>query len=392
VVYADWLHAPGRPTVLIYGHYDTQPVDPLELWSSPPFSPEVRDGRIYARGATDDKGNLLIPILAVEALLRTAGALPLNVKLLCEGEEEIGSPHLEPFLASTAGLLACDLALCADASQWREDQPALGMGCRGLCGVQVDVQGANSDLHSGTYGGLVPNPIHALVQILASLHNDAGQVAVAGFYDDVAPLSAFDRQRIAEVPFEEAAYRERQGVSALVGEAGYTPLERLWVRPTLEVNGLWGGFQGDGVKTVLPNQAHAKITCRLVANQEPERVAALLSAHVRQHTPPGVSVTVQPFGGGARAYELPADHPANRAAAAVLSALYGKTPYYARTGGTVPFLGLFWKHLGVHTVDFGFGLDDESTHAPNEFFRLSSFRRGQRAYGLLLEELARQGL
>lgn len=387
VVYGDWLHAPGKPTVMIYGHFDTQPVDPLHLWNNPPFEPAVRDGRIYARGASDDKGNMLVPILAVEALLRTEQVLPINVKFFLEGQEEIGSPHLPSLIEAQRDLLACDLIISADGGQYSEDQPSLLHACKGLVGIQIDVRGAKSDLHSGMYGGAVANPIHSLVAILASMRSPEGKIQVTGFYDAVVPLSAEDRAALAAIPFEADAYKERIGVDTLLAEPGYTPQEHLAARPTLEVNGIWGGFQGEGVKTVLPSEAHAKITCRLVANQEPSVIVDLLSKHAAAHTPPGVKATVHRLPGGAYPYLVPMEHWGNQAAASVLTEVYGKTPYYMRQGGSVPVCGLFYRIIGAYTISFAFGLMDEQIHAPNEFFRLESFRRGQVAYCKLLHRL-----
>jgi len=387
VAYGEWLHAPGRPTVMIYGHFDTQPVDPLDLWTSQPFEPEIRDGRVYARGASDDKGNMFIPILAVEALLQSEGALPVNVKFFLEGQEEIGSPQLPALIPHQRDLLACDLVLSADGGQYGEEQPASMVAFKGLAGVQIDVRGARTDLHSGIYGGAVANPIHALVHILDSMRNPEGKILVDGFYDAVVPLSAEDRAAIAAVPFDEKAYKEAIGVDALVAEPGYTPQEHLAGRPTLEVNGIWGGFQGEGIKTVLPNEAHAKVTCRLVANQNPATIVDLLTRHVERHTPPGVRVTVRPLPGAAKPYLVPVDHWGNQAAAAVLTEIYGKSPYIVRLGGSIPVCELFLDILGAYTVNFGFALMDEQMHAPDEFFRLSSFRRGQVAYGKLLHRL-----
>lgn len=389
VVYGEYPAGPDLPTILIYGHFDVQPVDPVELWSSPPFAPEVRDGRVYARGACDDKGNMLIPILAVEALLRTEGRLPLNVKFVLEGQEEIGSPQLPAFVAEHRDLLACDMVISADTGQWSETQPALLTTLRGLCALQIDVRGANTDLHSGTFGGAVQNPIHALVQLLNSMRGADGRVLVDGFYDDVRPLTPEEREQIARVPFDEAAYTAQLDVDALHGEEGYTPYERLWARPTLEINGIWGGFQGEGTKTVLPNEAHAKLTCRVVANQDPAVVAERVCAHVRRHTPPGVRVSCQVLSGYAQPYRIPDDHPGNLAVAEVLTELYGRPPYLTGGGGSVPVCELFQNLLGVYTVGFGFGLDDERIHAPDEFFRLSSFHRGQEGYCRLLERLGR---
>ena len=392
VVYGEWLGAPGKPTILVYGHFDTQPVDPLDLWSHPPFEPVVRQGRVFARGASDDKGNLLIPILAAEAMLKTEGSLPVNLKFFFEGQEEIGSPQLPDFVATHRQLLACDLVLSADGGQWSEDQPSLSIGFKGACGLQIDVRGAKTDLHSRMYGGAIQNPIHALVRLLDSMRSPDGKILVEGFYDAVVPLSEADRARIAAAPFDEDAYKGRLGVDDLFGEPGYTTLERTGARPTLEVNGIWGGFQGEGLKTVLPSEAHAKITCRLVIDQDPKEIVDLIAAHVKRHAPPGVKVTVRPFGLGARPYLIPADHPGNRVAGAVLEELYGKAPYYTRSGGTIPVVSLFLSNLGAYTVCFAFGLEDENVHAPNEFFRLGSFERGQKAYGMLLQRLGQQGL
>jgi acetylornithine deacetylase/succinyl-diaminopimelate desuccinylase-like protein len=387
VVYGEWRHAPGKPTILIYGHFDTQPVDPVELWSHPPFEPVVRDGRVYARGASDDKGNMLAPILAVEAMLKAHGALPVNLKFFFEGQEEIGSPQIPDFVVANRELLACDFVVSADGGQWGEDQPSLCIGSKGLCGLQIDVRGARGDLHSGIYGGAVANPIHGLVRILDSMRGADGKIQVEGFYDAVRPLSDADRAMIAAVPFDEAAYKEQLGVAKLFGEPGYTTLERAWARPTLEVNGIWGGFQGEGVKTVLPAEAHAKITCRLVPDQEPERILPLLTAHVEKYTPPGVRVTVHPHPATARPYLMPSDHPGLNAARDVLTELYGKAPLYTRLGGTLPVCELFQRHLNAYTVMFAFALDDEQFHAPDEFFRLTSFERAQQAYCRLLERI-----
>ena len=387
VVYGDWLHASGKPTVMIYGHFDTQPADPLDMWTSPPFEPQIRNDRVYARGASDDKGNMLIPILAVEALLKTEGALPINVKFFLEGQEEIGSPQLPTLVANQRDLLACDLVVSADGGQYSEEQPALLIAFKGLAGVQIDVHGARTDLHSGVYGGAVANPIHALVHILDSMRSPDGMILVEGFYDAVEPLSPEDRTAIAAIPFDEKAYKEMIGVDTLVAEPGYTPQEHLAGRPTLEVNGIWGGFQGEGTKTVLPNKAHAKITCRLVTNQDPTTIVDLLTRHVKRNTPPGVRATVRSLPGAAKPYLIPLDHWGNQAAEAVLTEIYGRFPYAMRLGGSIPVCETFLSVLGAYTVNFAFALMDEQMHAPDEFFRLSSFRRGQVAYGKLLHEL-----
>ena len=387
VVYGDWMHAPDKPTVLIYGHFDTQPVDPLELWTQPPFEPAVKDDRVYARGASDDKGNMLAPILAVEALLSSESRLPVNLKCFFEGQEEIGSPQLPEFISANRQLLACDLIFSADGGQWDEDQPALMIGLRGLCNLQIDVRAAKSDTHSVTFGGTIMNPIHALVRLLDTMHTPQGAITVEGFYDAVRPLSESEQDQIAEIPFDEADYKAGLGVDELFGEPGYSTYERAWIRPTLEVNGIWGGFQGEGVKTVLPSSAHAKISCRLVPDQDPAQILKLLSTHIEKHAPPGVKVAIDLNRSTADPFLIPFDHPGNRVAADVLKELFGKAPYYARMGGSIPVCGIFLKELGAYTVNFAFGLKDENIHGPDEFFRLKSFSRAQLAYGMLLEQL-----
>ncbi|MEO7019225.1 MAG: M20/M25/M40 family metallo-hydrolase, partial [Ktedonobacteraceae bacterium] len=356
-------------------------------WTNPPFEPIVRNDRVYARGASDDKGCMLIPILAVEALLQAEGTLPVNVKFFLEGQEEIGSPQVPTLIAEQKDLFACDLVISADGAQYSETQPGLLVAFKGLAGVQIDVRGAKSDLHSGVYGGAVPNPIHALVHLLDSMRSSENHILIEGFYDTVVPLTEADRAAIAAIPFDAEAARAAIGITAHVAEAGYTPAEHLSARPTLEVNGIWGGFQGEGIKTVLPNEAHAKITCRLVANQEPTTIIDLISKHVAQHTPPGVQATVRPLPGTAKPYLVPVDHWGSQAAAAVLTEVYGKAPYIMRVGGSIPVCELFLSMLDAYTINFAFGLSDEQFHAPDEFFRLSSFRRGPVAYGKLLHRL-----
>jgi acetylornithine deacetylase/succinyl-diaminopimelate desuccinylase-like protein len=390
VVYGDWLHAPGKPTILIYGHFDTQPADPLELWESAPFEPVIKDGKVYARGASDDKGNMFAPILAVEALLKSEGALPVNLKFFLEGQEEIGSPTIEGFLAQEQERerFACDLVLSADGGQWDEGQGTILEGLRGNCGLQIDVKSANSDLHSGMHGGAIPNAIHELVNLLHTLRTPEGAIAVEGFYDDVVPLTEEARARIAAVPFDEEVYMDELGLVGLVGEPGYSSRERMWARPTLELNGIWGGFQGAGSKTVIPNEAHAKITCRLVANQNPRKIVDLLIKHIETHAPKSVTVSISGLKYGSDAYLMDGNHPGNQAVRDVLVEMYGKEPYYVRSGGSIPVCALFQKYLGSYTASFGFGLGDENLHAPNEFFRLESFEKGQVGYCKLLHRLS----
>jgi acetylornithine deacetylase/succinyl-diaminopimelate desuccinylase-like protein len=332
---------------------------------------------------------MLIPILSAEALLRTQGSLPVNVKFFFEGQEEIGSPQMPDFIADHCSLLACDMVLSADGGQWDEDQPALNVGRRGLCALQIDLQSAAQDVHSGTYGGTFQNPIHALSEIITSMHDAEGRILVDGFYDKVYRLSDAERAQIAEIPYDESRYRGELGVDHLFGESGFSTYERAWVRPTLEVNGIWGGFQGEGIKTVIPSQAHAKITCRLVPHQEPDQIVELIAAHIARHVPVGTTASVNKLPGSADPFVIHPDHPGNLAAGVVLKELYGKEPYLARSGGTIPVCGLFLKHLNAHLVNFAFGLKDENLHAPDEFFRLSSFNRGLNAYGMIMEELSR---
>jgi acetylornithine deacetylase/succinyl-diaminopimelate desuccinylase-like protein len=386
VVYGDWLHAAGKVTVLVYGHFDVQPVDPIELWESDPFQPAQRDGLLFARGVSDMKSTLVASIQAIEAL-RRQGALPVNVKLILEGQEEIGSPQLPAFIAEHRDLLAADLVISGDGGQFSETEPALLVALKGMAGLQVNVYGANTDLHSGLYGGAVANPIHALVHILDTMHDTEGKITVEGFYDDVAPLSEKDRADMAAVPFDEEAYKRALDVPDVFGEAGYATQERRWARPTLEVNGIWGGFQGEGTKTVLPREAHAKITCRLVPNQDPARITEALIRHIKRNTLPGVRVEVETRGAGAKPYFMSPDHWGNRVAAEVLRELYGREPYITRLGGSVPVCETFQTQLGAYTVAFGFSLDDERFHAPNEFTRVQSFDRARRAWVRLLERL-----
>ncbi len=389
VVYGDWLHAPCQPTILIYGHFDVQPVDPLDLWIRPPFEPWIDQDKVVGRGASDSKGNLLAPITALDSLLRTEGRLPVNVKFCLEGQEEIGSPQISDFLAREKERFRSDLALSSDGGQWSETQPSLTMALRGICGIQINLRGPARDLHSGSYGGAVHNPIHALVDLLAGLHHPDGSIAIAGFYEDVTPPTAAERRDTARIPFDEQDYRDDLGIAAVYGEAGYSTRERTWHRPTLEVNGIWGGFQQDGIKTVLPSMAHAKITCRLVPHQTPDAIRQLLQRHVEQHVPAGVEASVDFLTMNGKPYVIPQTHWGNAAARAVLADLYGQTPYYVRAGGSIPICGAFLEHLQVYTVNFGFGLPDEKSHSPNEFFRLASFRRSQTAYYRLLHRLAR---
>lgn len=387
VVYGEWLQAPGAPTYLIYGHYDVQPPDPLDKWETPPFEPTFRDGRIYARGVSDDKGPVFQVVGAVEALFALHGRLPVNLKFLFEGEEEAGSPNLRPFVAAQQDLLAADLVISADGAMWRASEPSLTIAGKGLCGVEIHVSTARSDLHSGRYGGAVPNALHALAELVAGLHDADGRIAVAGFYDDVVPLSPAERAQFAALPFDEGTFRDELGLPALYGEAGYSTLERNWARPTLDLNGMWGGFTGEGSKTVIPCEAHAKLTCRLVPNQQPERILALLEEHLQAHAPVGARVRVVRKAGMALPYGMPADLPALKVAARVLEEVMGTPALFVRMGATIPCAETFQTHLGAYTLFFSFSVVDEQYHAPNEFFRLDRFDAGFRAWAALLQQL-----
>jgi acetylornithine deacetylase/succinyl-diaminopimelate desuccinylase-like protein len=389
VIYGEWLGAPGAPTVLVYGHYDVQPEDPLEKWISPPFSPSVRDGKLYARGVSDDKGPMLIPIEVARSYFSVTGALPLNVKIMFEGEEEIGSPSLDDFIRDNAEMLAADVVLSADGAMWRIDEPSLTVSSRGLAGLELTLRAASKDLHSGRHGGSVANPLHAMAELIASLHEPTGRVAVRGFYDRVCELSTEERAAIAALPFDETRYLAQLGAPEHFGETGYSTLERQWTRPTLEVNGMWGGYTGPGQKTVIPSEAHAKITCRLVPDQDPAEIVALVSQHLERHVAPGTRLEITPEAHGARAAHIDARHFALRAADAALHDVYGVHPLVVRMGGTVPIAELFQRHMGLDTVFFSFSTADEDYHAPNEFFRIHRLHEGLEAWARYWDILAR---
>jgi acetylornithine deacetylase/succinyl-diaminopimelate desuccinylase-like protein len=388
IVTASWRHAPHQPTVLIYGHFDVQPPDPLEAWHTPPFSPDIRQARLYGRGASDDKGPMMIPIKVVEAFLATQHALPVNVVFLFEGEEEVSSAHLGGFIAANKALLAADFALSADGAQWRADLPSLITGSRGICALDVTIDGAAKDLHSGRHGGAIANPIQAMVRLLAALHDDDGRVAVPGFYDEVAVLGPSELRAIAAIPFDETAYLREIGAAEGFGEAGFGLLQRNWIRPTLEFNGISGGYAGPGKKTVIPARAAAKISCRLVPDQEPERIAQRIADFLHAKAPAGVRLDIAIEPGGARPYAIASDHPGLVLAESVLAEVTGIRPRHVRMGATVPFGGLLKDNLGIDTVFFSFATSDEDYHAPNEFFRLSSLETGLAAWALYLRRLA----
>jgi acetylornithine deacetylase/succinyl-diaminopimelate desuccinylase-like protein len=380
VVLGEWLGVEGAPTILVYGHYDVQPAGDESAWTTPPFEPSIRDGRIYARGATDDKAPVLIALKVAEAFHARDGGLPLNVRFLLEGEEEIGSRNLPAFIAAHPEELAADLVVSADGAMWRSSEPSIAIAARGMLALELTVTGAGADLHSGRHGGAVQNPNHALATILASLHEPDGGVAVDTFYEGVEPLGDADRAALAAVRFDDEAYRCEIGAPALHGEPGYSTLERLWTRPTVEVNGIAGG----GSFTVIPRRARAHLTCRLVPGQRPEAVLTAIAAHVRAHCPPGVDVDLEAEPGAVPAYAIAADHPAVEAGRRALALVYPEgEPLLVRMGGTLPAAVLFEELLGLKTLLFSFSTGDEQLHAPNEFFRLQRLEEGMRAWAAL---------
>jgi acetylornithine deacetylase/succinyl-diaminopimelate desuccinylase-like protein len=384
VVRGEWLGADGAPTVLVYGHYDVQPTGDLAEWETPPFELHADGDIVRGRGATDDKGPVYMVLKTAQAFMAQEGGLPLNVKFLFEGEEEIGSPHLPAFVRAHAGELAADLVISADGAMWRPTEPSLSLASKGLVTLDIIVEGASGDLHSGRYGGTVANPLHALSEILASLH-DSGTVAVGGFYDGIPPLSPERRREIAAVPFDDARYLADLGLTEAHGEAGYSTLERLWERPTLEINGISGG----GKYTVIPHAAVANVSCRLVPGQDPDKVIEAITAHVSALAVPGVRVVVHADEARVPAYTIPADHPAIRAAIAALEAVYpGEQVLLACIAGTLPATDLFERVLGAKTLFFSFSTADEKLHAPNEYLRIRRLREGMRAWEHLWRLLA----
>ncbi|GIP39367.1 peptidase M20 [Paenibacillus sp. J31TS4] len=375
IVYADHLHAEGKPTVLIYGHYDVQPVDPLHLWETPPFEPAIRGGKLYARGATDDKGQLFLHIKAVEAILRQEKELPVNVKFCIEGEEEVTSPNLPSFLEQNRDKLAADAVLISDTSLLEPGKPAICTGLRGLCSLDVDVYTANTDLHSGSFGGGVPNALHALVTLLDSLHDRQGRVAVDGFYEGVPELSPLMREEFAKLAFDEEKLKSELGLEALYGEEGYSFVERVGARPTLELNGVYGGFQGEGTKTVLPCEGHAKITCRLVGTQDPQDVLDKIERHLRSHVPTGARIEVTQREKG-KPFTIDPELPELQKAADAYERVYGTRPVFTKDGGSIPIVETFSRVLAAPVVLMGFGLPSENLHAPNEHFTLENFDKG----------------
>ena len=390
LVLADWLHAPGAPTILVYGHYDVQPPDPIDKWTTPPFEPEIRNDRLYARGIADDKGPLMIPILAVEAFLALRGTLPVNLKFAIEGEEESGSPHFAPSIARLKDRLACDLVVSADGAMWRADLPSVTVASRGMLALDVTLHGAAKDLHSGRHGGSAPNPIRALVRMLASLHDENGTVAVAGFAEGATPPDPAILDAIAASGFDPAAYFSEIGAALPQPlPSGTDLLNRQWLQPTLEFNGISGGYAGIGTKTVIPAMASAKITCRLVAGQQPAVVAAAIQRHLDSVTPTGYRLEIARHGPGSVAFALDPAMPALAIAEDILAELLGARPLRVAMGATIPIGSVFAEHLGAGTIFFSFATADEDYHAPNEHFRLSSFRTGLTAWTRLLDRLGK---
>lgn len=375
LITADYLHAEGKPTVLVYGHYDVQPVDPLHLWETPPFEPSIRDGKLYARGATDDKGQLFLHVKAVEAILKQEKELPVNIKFCIEGEEEVSSPNLPLFLEENKEKLAADVVLVSDTSLLAPGKPAISTGLRGLCSLELSLNTANTDLHSGSYGGGVPNALHAMVELLSTLHDKQGRVSVEGFYNGVQELSPEMREEFAKQQFDEEKLKQDLGLDALYGEEGYSFVERIGARPTLELNGVYGGFQGEGTKTVIPKEAHAKITCRLVANQDPQACLDAIEAHLNAHTPVGAKLTISPKE-KAYAFNIDPSHPMLQKAADAYETVYGTRALFTKDGGSIPIVEKLSSTLNAPTVMMGFGLPDENLHAPNEHFNLENFDKG----------------
>jgi len=374
IVYAEHIIDPSLPTILVYGHYDVQPADPYELWDSPPFDPVVKDERIYARGSADDKGQVYMHVKAYEALLKT-NSIPCNLKFMIEGEEEVGSENLEVFVKANKEKLAADVIVISDTHIIGNNTPSITVGLRGLSYLEVEVTGPNKDLHSGTFGGAVGNPINTLCQMIASLQNEKGEITIPGFYDKVEVLSSDYRQKMNQAPFDLEKYKNDLEIDAEKGEEGYTTIERTGIRPTLDVNGIWGGYTGEGAKTVLPSKAYAKISMRLVPHQDSQEITDLFTDHFQKIAPSHVKVSVTPHHGG-EASVIPTDSLGYKAASQAMQKTWGKEPIPMREGGSIPIVALFQKELGLDSVLMGFGLQEDAIHSPNESYGLFNYYRG----------------
>jgi acetylornithine deacetylase/succinyl-diaminopimelate desuccinylase-like protein len=389
VVYGDWLGAPDAPTILFYGHYDVQPVDPLDLWESPPFEATIRDGEIYARGSADDKGQVFMHFKAIEAHLKQNGKLPANMKIILEGEEEVGSVNLDNFIRAHKSELGADVVVISDSPMFARGVPSICYGLRGLVYFQIDLRGSSTDLHSGSFGGAVANPAFVLSQMIAQMKDRGGRIKIPGFYDDVVPLQEEERKAWASLPFNEKKFKKDFGIPKLFGETGYTTLERTWARPTFEVNGLLSGFTGEGAKTVLPAVAMAKVSMRLVPNQHPDKIAELFEAHVKEITPGTVELKITRMHGG-KPWMTSYDNPYVQAAGRAIEKGFGRTPVYTREGGSIPVVSTFQEELGLPSVLFGVGLPDENAHAPNEKLDVGNFHGGIIASAILYEEITKR--
>ncbi len=387
IVYAEWLKAEGAPTALVYGHYDVQPPDPLDLWTTPAFEPDIRDGRIWARGATDDKGQMLTHVLSVTAWLKVTGSLPINVKFVIEGEEEVGSDNLDVYLAEKREQLKCDVAVVSDTAQYAPGMPAVTYGLRGILACEVTLAGPNRDLHSGVFGGAVINPVNALCGLIGKLHDESGRVTIPGFYDDIIPLRAEEREQFAALPFDEAAWLADLGTDAAWGEEGYSTTERRWARPTCDVNGIFGGYTGEGPKTIVPSKATAKITCRLVPDQDPHQLTEALRQFLTENLPPGLKMDFSTQHGG---HPTMADlsSPYMAAARSAIESAFGTAPVLIREGGSIPVVASFKDLLGVDTLLLGWGQNTDNLHSPDEHFAIEDFHKGTLASAYLWQALA----
>ncbi len=387
LVYGEYIHAGDNPTVLVYGHYDVQPVDPLSEWETPPFEATMRGDDLYARGSSDDKGQLFMHLKAFEAFGKLNEKIPVNLKYIFEGEEEIGSIHLEPFIRSHKDLLKADVVVISDTAMYGRDMPTICYGLRGMAYLELSVSNSTIDLHSGSFGGAIENPVHVLADIVSRLHDRYGRVAIPHFYDDVVEVSKEEREEIARLPYSDGEFLRQSGALATYGEYGFSTNERLWIRPTLDVNGIYGGFTGEGAKTIIPSKATAKVSMRLVPNQKSEKILGLFESFINQIAPPTVKVTVKKMHSGEPAL-TPIDHPAVKAASAALEHVFGRKPYFIREGGSIPEVLTFQQILGAPVVLLGFGLPDENSHAPNEHIYLRHFYDGIKTLAIFYEKLS----